>query len=183
MDKRSIDTRNRIENAIVDEWISGNVPTIKGITQSLDLNRNTFYLHYSNIEDVTQVVLDQYTKLIEDKIKSYDIKDLFDNPQYLTQILIDVLCKDERTRKFTLESKVSYGYVHDLTNKLVDYVYDRYLNELNDRGDCFHSVNFLMAGFIHSLYKLISHGYSLEKVDVLQAELTALVQFGVSRNR
>lgn len=183
MDKRSIETRNRIENAIIDELLSGNEPTIKGITQSLGLNRNTFYLHYSNIDDVTQIILDKYTSLITNRIDSIDIKELFDHPQYLTQILIDELCNDDRIRKFTLESKISYGYVHDLTNKLVDHVYNRYLNELNDRGDCFYSVNFLMAGFIHSLYKLINQGFSIEKVDVLQAELTALVQFGVSKNK
>ena len=183
MDKRSIETKKRIENAIIDEWLTGNSPTIKGITQSLNLNRNTFYLHYANIEEVTQIILDQYTASIKNKIDTIDIKELFDSPQYLTQILIDELCNDERIRKLTLESNISYGYVHDLTNKLVDHVYSRYLNELNDRGDCYYSVNFLIAGFVHSLYKLIKQGFNSEKVDVLQAELTALVQFGVSKNR
>lgn len=182
MDKRTLETKQRIETALVDELIAGNVPTIKGITHALGLNRNTFYLHYSNIEDATQIVLNQYTNQVIEKVDTIDIKTLFDNPQYLTQVFIDTLCKDDRTRKFTLESKVSYGYVHELTNMLVDHVYERYLNELNDRGDCYYSVNFLIAGFIHSIYKSINQGYCKEKIDLLQAELTKLVQFGVSKD-
>ena len=46
--------------------------TIRGLCEKAMVNRRTFYLHYSSLEDILEEILGEYTKDYYEHIKSYD---------------------------------------------------------------------------------------------------------------
>lgn len=181
MDKRSVETRGKIEHSLAKLWISGNTPSVKEVAALCGINRNTFYLHYANVEEATQCMLERFTARIIERIESVPIEELFLEPQILSQSIADVLCENEQTRRLTLQSPIAHGYLHTLTRELVDYVYSRYEEKEKDRKDVYLSIDFLVAGFTHALYTLVNLHPDVEDVHTLLKQMEELAKKGVIR--
>lgn len=77
MDRRSIKTKNLLENALIKLMIEKGFDkiTIKDITEEADINRGTFYLHYKDkydfLEQKEDNILKEFIEIVDNIAKKY----------------------------------------------------------------------------------------------------------------
>lgn len=88
VDRRTIKTKRAMHNALVAlaSVKPINKITVKELTEKADVNRKTFYSHYSSIEDVLNEIEDEILKKISAVFKeAYGNANVIENPYYLFQ--------------------------------------------------------------------------------------------------
>ncbi|MCF0112133.1 MAG: TetR/AcrR family transcriptional regulator [Erysipelotrichaceae bacterium] len=179
-DKRTVMTKHRIEQAIMDDWIAGNTPSVKEITEKLQLNRNTFYIHYANIEDATTSMFHGFTKEILDRIDTKTYQDWTNDPQWVTSVIVDVLYQDEKTKQMAFMTKLSSQYMIDMTTEIVDHIYEEYSRNGINRPTMYLAINFLISGFVHSLYTITRNHPEMADANTLMNHIGPMVRKGFS---
>lgn len=179
MDKRTVETKKKIEDELINQLVEGKVLSIKDISEKCGINRNTFYIHYNNIDQAVDSVLQQFTDEIITKIDDYTIEELLKEPQLVSKQIINVLCQNEKILSLTLKSKIASPYVIGLTSELVNHINLRYINEIGKKKNVYLNINFLVAGFVHSLFTLVNKYPDLEEIDELLCHLEPLVKYGL----
>lgn len=75
MDKRMVKTKKAIQNALVElaQEKELNQITVTDIAKRAEINRKTFYAHYSCAEDVLTEIEDEFVRLFEKDIKDLNL--------------------------------------------------------------------------------------------------------------
>lgn len=154
VDRRITKTQKNIRSAYIDLLgeKSRNQITVKEIAEKADINRKTFYSHYTNIDDIfnklDDEIIDRLLVILED-FDSFDSK--FDTIGLLHQINIVM------SENFTLYEKLIFS---DVNNSLFDkvsstlrtYLYNKYTIKYNIPHETLnYSADFIASG-ITSIY-------------------------------
>lgn len=177
-DRRWVRTRKSIRNAFAKLLIDKALEkiTVKEIVEIADINRNTFYLHYSNVNEVVEEIENEIIAAFTAEIERIEFSKLSNDPYLFYKSLNNLLCMDLDLNTAILRSIKS----STLSLRLKKILRDRLFGGLSlsnniDPIALNVTVDFITAGMI-SVYQswfLSDKLYSLDEASKIVSRLLA----------
>ncbi|MCR5349604.1 MAG: TetR family transcriptional regulator C-terminal domain-containing protein [Acholeplasmatales bacterium] len=150
MDKRVVRTRESIVNALLKLMTekSTNKITVSEITNIAQIERKTFYLHYSCIDDVFHDLENQIAKELEQEANKYidepsnKMTDIFNN---LNKVILNNLSFFKAIIKNDTYSYVLHSFEHILSNVIYKLASEKY--EVKSKNLSYYTM-FYAAGIV-----------------------------------
>lgn len=171
LDRRIIKTRRAINTAMLQALNDRNIDaiTITEVTTRADINRKTFYLHYTCVEDVVKALEDQFARDFVSAVDASLENGIFVPARFFALVKGAISENAELFRAFCLE-KTSQYMVSALENAVLDKLMQVYrpLSTLRDNALRLSLVN-MVQGCLHIYLEWVRH-----PSDVTLDEVTAL---------
>lgn len=153
-DKRSIRTRAAIESSLLhllNEYSLDNI-SIKQLCAEADINRTTFYLHYSSVFDVLDNIRTEFINEILECYNSLHIPSGAESYTAFLKAVHEVTVKRPRLESFIIGSKEASVFTEGLKNSLYERIYGALARESREekREHCVYATAFLCSGVIDS---------------------------------
>lgn len=145
-DIRVIKTKNSIKDAFIKALQKKDVSEIRitKLCEKAMINKSTFYKHFTDINDLLNVVQNEY---IDELYNSFEYKDkLFSNPTLFMQGLRHLLTTNEKKLKSIFKHGVVF--IHKFESKIINL----YAKE-NDSLEHKIKVEFLLSGISRIIAK------------------------------
>jgi len=176
LDRRCIKTRKAIKQVFIRMMTEKDISdiTIKEIADQADINRKTFYSHYTDVngvlDDIENDVLEQLCGIIE----SFDIQKAIYDPYLIFKELTNIINDDFDFYKYflqsTSDSRLLEKIKHVLKNRIIELVGP----EINNKKMLPYAIEFAVSGIL-SIYREWFNSdrtYSLEEVSAFAGSLT-----------
>ena len=176
LDRRCIKTRKAIKQVFIRLMTEKDISdiTIKEIADQADINRKTFYSHYTDVngvlDDIENDVLEQLCGIIE----SFDIQKAIYDPYLIFKELTNIINDDFDFYKYflqsTSDSRLLEKIKHVLKNRIIELVGP----EINNKKMLPYAIEFAVSGIL-SIYREWFNSdrtYSLEEVSDFAGSLT-----------
>jgi len=183
-DRRWVRTRKSIRNAFAKLLIDKDLEkiTVKEIVEIADINRNTFYLHYSNVNEVVEEIENEIIAAFTAEIERIEFSKLSKDPYLFYKSLNNLLYMDLDLNTAILRSIKS----STLSLRLKQILRDKLFGGLSLSNDIDPialnvTVDFITAGMI-SVYQswfLSDKSYSLDEASKIVSRLLAACVAGV----
>lgn len=177
-DRRWVRTRRSIRAAFTELVIQKDLEkiTVKEIVEIADINRNTFYLHYGNVNEVMVEIENEIITALTAEIERIEFSKLSSNPYLFYKSLTNLLDADVDLNTAILRSIKSSTLSLQVKQVLKDKL-SRALSELQHIDPLVLDVNidFLTAGMI-SVYQswfLSGKSYTLDEVSKVVSRMMA----------
>jgi len=154
IDKRTIKTKNALCNAIIDCIVNNphKKITIGTLTRSININRNTFYLHYRTLKDLLNDSINFVSKKILSKVKEIALIEYITSPLLLMKTISTAITNNETYMRFIFDSGYSKQIIDKIDDDLSFYIVREYKRIINSQSDLYYfSINFLVCGYLYSL--------------------------------
>jgi len=160
-DRRARKTRKAIQNAFMKLMLKKDISriTIKDISDTADINRSTFYLHYYDIYEVFEDIEKDTVHTIFDKLKDYEMVKLIDNPYPLLKAILEEMEKDIDFNQFLIGSSVSSNFLNKIKKQFKKQLLEDYINQMSNTTDINTfsiAISFLTAGTIDAYEEWIN---------------------------
>ena len=181
-DKRSLKTRKAIKNALMKLMCEREVTkiTIKDIAAEADINRKTFYTHYTDIFSVLKDIEDDLMEKLNNILNTFEISDEKYNPYPIFKKFTSEINKDIEFYSLLLSYNSSSNLISKITMELKAYI-NNYCAE-NSRLNPKHLpyiVNFISAGII-SAYQDWFNSDNKITLEELSETLSLLIADGIN---
>ncbi len=161
--------------------------SIKEICQDADINRSTFYAHYSDQYDLLRKIEDELLDNINAHIAEFDQKNNNLNDVLLAEKIFEYLKENAKIWKMLLSERGDFSF----QKKVMMLVYDKIINELTDNNkiskeDAEYVYSFTITGCIGIVQKWFdedmkkSPHFMAEMVIKLTLGLISLLKSGIS---
>ena len=174
-------TRRAIKRALTDTLCDTplNKISVTYIAGLCNINRNTFYIHYSSIEEAVRDIESDLKKYVLGELRKFTLQEFLISPKLFTSAVSAALLNNESKEKLLFRSTVSEMLLSQLSRDLVDYLVLLYQREIETPDPCCcYSFEFLVSGFIHSLVHWYHSDRSVQLEQCLE-RMNALVEHGV----
>ena len=180
-DKRSVRTCAAIESALLrllgDSDI--NEITIKRLCEEADVNRTTFYLHYTSVFDVLENIREEIITRI---LKNYTVHKFPHGSEAYTDFLTAVREETERMpmlEEFLANSKEAAMFTQDLKYSFYERLHGALVKEASeDKKECCAYVTvFVCSGVIDAYILWLKNGKATP-FEVLCKSFSALIKTG-----
>ena len=153
-DKRTINTKKIIKNAVIDlmeEQQTSDI-SVTDISKRTGINRNTFYIHYNSVSEAISDVEDDVVLYAIESINKFEIDDFLFNPSLLTTAITACLINNPNKKKLIFESPISPTILNKLSSGITTYIARSYVKSyINYDAAVYYCIEFLIAGYIHAL--------------------------------
>lgn len=182
IDKRTVQTKKKIKDVLIEQLKTRSISDISvtEISELCDINRNTFYIHYSSIKEVLKDIEDDIINQIIDALNRHAIIDYIKNPQLFTAIIARILITSKNSGAIVFEGTFSKYLLTQIISAITQYVTKEYKKLLNRQDDSYYfMVEFLVAGFVFTLKDWYNVKRDVPLEEIL-ARLEYLVKHGMS---
>lgn len=170
--KSAIRSRKLIRTAFVElmqEKDTGKI-TVTDIVKRADINRGTFYAHYSDTHAVLEQIENDFLQQISEILNNFKFHDFVQNPYPVLQKLTTYLEKDIEFYRLLVNSKESTYFLYKLKEFFIEYIMKSFpLSESEKYNTSFlTAIHFYVGGIVvayHDWFK-----------DNLKISLTELAQ-------
>jgi AcrR family transcriptional regulator len=157
MDKRIVKTKNSIKNAFMTLMLEKELSkiTVSDLTEKAMINRSTFYLHYSDINDVVSDIEKEIADKISSCINAYDDTHTYESTYALFSNLTDTLNQMSIVKKYILYSTNSKFIIQ----RLKDIFAEKTLTALKNSSkkefgpEIIYPITFATSGMIDTYLK------------------------------
>ncbi len=178
-DKRVIKTRNAIKTAFMQLVLEKEISkiTVSNVADRAQINRSTFYLHYSDVNAVMKDIEREIEEKIAICVNNFDINSVYESTYAMFTNLTDMLNETQTVKNYILDS-TSSDY---LTVRLKEILADKAITALNekfpdiDAVKCTYYITFAAAGIIDSYVKW-AHSDTSTSLEELIKTVSVLVQ-------
>lgn len=153
-DRRIGKTQKNIRDAFINLITEKEISqiTVKELAERADINRKTFYMHYSSIEDVLDKIENEIIEKLLSVLEQYDFFDSQFDIYALFCSLNDVINEDFDLYKRLVYSS-SYNFLIIKVKELLkDAILDKYTNKLNMNKELYSLYAEYTASGVMSLY-------------------------------
>lgn len=127
-DKRYLETEQLITNVFIElvETRGYSNVTVKDIAKYANINRNTFYLHYLDKEDLMDHIAKNVFEEIINKLIDIDLY-RFNRQEYKNNMnkLLDILFSQTEIIRILLKDPNLTGYFDTLERKIIEFVIEK----------------------------------------------------------
>lgn len=180
-DKRSLRTRSLIKKAVI-VLLKTKRPNEIGISETTKLamiSRNSFYTHYTSINDVLDDIFSDIMMQFDLIINKYSYNDFTTNPYTPLKEMSYVILNNKAFSEYVVFSKNSNMFVQGLIDALTDKFYKIYLSMKGVAPSSVpYLINFIVSGCIEFIYKWFKDGKNVPFDDVL-TQISLLVKDGI----
>jgi len=176
LDRRCIKTRKAIKQVFIRLMTEKDISdiTIKEIADQADINRKTFYSHYTDVngvlDDIENDVLEQLCGIIE----SFDIQKAIYDPYLIFKELTNIINDDFDFYKYFLQSTSDSRLLDKIKYVLKNRIIELVGPEINNKKMLPYAIEFAVSGIL-SIYREWFNSdrtYSLEEVSAFAGSLT-----------
>lgn len=124
MDRRTIRTENLIKETFTNLLMIKNIKdiTVTEITNMANLDRRTFYLHYKDIYDLNDKIIEEFLNKFRKVLESSKCTEMLNqNPLSFIRIILNYLFEN---RNLCI-ANLSTNYNNDITEQLLHIVHDK----------------------------------------------------------
>lgn len=109
IDKRIVKTRNSIKNAFMQMVINNDIHkiSVSSLTEYALINRSTFYLHYSDVNEIMQDIENEIERQISCCFAYFDASKITESTFTVFTKLTDALAEKPLLKSYILESTLS----------------------------------------------------------------------------
>lgn len=106
IDKRIVKTKTNIKNAFLQLILEKELSkiSISDVAEKANINRSTFYLHYSSVSDIMKDIEREIAQHITACIADFDTSDVYNSTYIMFTSLTDTLEKMDNIKKYILYS-------------------------------------------------------------------------------
>jgi len=176
LDRRCIKTRKAIKQVFIRLMTEKDINkiTIKEIADEANINRKTFYSHYTDVngvlDDIENDVLEQLCGIIE----SFDIQKAIYDPYPIFKELTNIINNDFDFYKYLLQSTSDSRLLEKIKHVLKKRIIEIAGLEINNKEMLPYAIEFAVSGIL-SVYREWFNSdrrYSLEEVSDFAGSLT-----------
>lgn len=181
IDKRSLKTKKAIKKALKKLMCSTDISkiTIKEIAIEADINRKTFYTHYTDLFSVLKEIEDDLTSKLINILNTYEISEKKYNPYPIFAELTDVINKDIEFYNLLLSYSSFSNLINKITFVLKEYIYNYCTARANINNTSLpYVVNFISAGVISSYQEWLNSEKKIT-LEELSETLSVLIAGGI----
>ncbi len=122
IDRRIVKTKASIKNAFMLLMVKKqlNKISVSDVAAKAQINRSTFYLHYSDVPAVLTDIENEIAEEIENCIKDFDISDIYGSVFKMFNYLTNLISNDEPLKSFLTHSTNHDYIVSRMKNILAD---------------------------------------------------------------
>ena len=169
IDKRIIKTKTGIKTAFMQLMLEKELSkiTISDVAHRANINRSTFYLHYSSVQDIMKDIEHEIALRITSSIDKFNISKIYDSTYNMFTTLTAMLDELDTVKKYILYSTNSNYVTGRLKEIFVEKASAALIEkfpELNPRDLLYHLT--FAAGGICDTY--IKWGHSEDKIVSLE---------------
>ena len=150
VDRRTRKTRKAIQNALMQLSVTKRINeiTVTDVTQAADINRSTFYLHYTSVYEVLADIETATTDTMFEIVNRFDPVQLPLNPYPLLKALTEEADANPAFARFISDSKISTTFLPKLKKCFTDKVVDKLMEKFPDSDEKFLrvAVTFMTGG-------------------------------------
>ena len=181
-DKRSIKTRKAIKLAFLKILKNKDISEINitEITNSANINRNSFYTHYKNINNILDDINLDICNYVGRILEKYPYNDMISNPYLIINEISKVVANNNYIAEYLIFSKSSNKLVRKLKNSICDKFYQSYLNTV-DRADPMarYMIGYVISGAFEIYYVWFMEGKMLS-LEEIGKQISKLILAGTS---
>ena len=153
MDKRVLKTRSAIFNAIFDLSTEKDLEkiTVIELCEKAGINKSTFYLHYSSIEDCFKKCFDLFTDRVIHLSDNIKYSEVAYHPEEVIDTILDTI---EGNMQFIIKFKNSVVYdssIRMLKEKFVESICKEKNLNINDNYHQVTKVTFVVGGVLDAI--------------------------------
>ena len=181
MDKRVLRTKESIKTAFMQLMLESELEriTVSDIAEKANINRSTFYLHYSDVSSVIEDIDKEFAENITDCIEDFDILDVYGSIYNIFSYLSDNLDREEIKKRYIIYSSdasdVTRKLKHVFAEKTMNAILKRYPHI--DKDDILYPVTFASAGIIESYIKWCRTQDSRKPLDSVIREVSEITEY------
>ncbi len=174
-DRRSKRTRSAIKIALLKLLKTkpyGEI-TVKELSELAGINRNSFYTHYSGVENIFDDLNEDVLFSCERIFSKYTYAEFRSDPYPLLKELGDALSTSRHYMEYLVFTGAPTGFLRKLKDSLCNKLYSVYLSERGDENPVVpYMFSFLVGGLFELYYRYFNEKseVSLETLTVWAAE-------------
>jgi AcrR family transcriptional regulator len=161
LDARSLKTRSKIRKAVV-VCLKTTAPEdikVTKITALSKISRNSFYTHYSSVNDVLDDIFFEVESVFANIFNKIDINDFLKNPYPYLKEIFAPLNETPAFSEFIIFSKFSTVFMQRLIDSLTDKFISIYSLQKSEMPQSIpYLINFAVSGIFHFVYKWYKDG-------------------------
>jgi len=152
--------------------------TIKEICENADINRATFYAHYSDQYDLLRKIEDEFIDSIRDYLDELGQKNNKENPVLLTEKIFEYIKENAKLCKLLLSERGGLNF----QKRVMMLVYDTVINELTgnsniSKEDAEYVYSFTITGCVGIVQKWLDD--DMKKSPRFMAEMVIKLTIGL----
>lgn len=183
-DKRSRKSRQAIKDAFKEMVLTQEMShiVIKELAEKADVNRKTFYLHYTDVYNVLEDVEDELLEDIKSIFGKFDMNKVKTDPYPLLLAISDGVSgsENETFNKLLFSSTISGNFMRKIKDMLKKELFDSYKFTVANSMKANIILSFIVSGVVDCYrdWYLSDRSESLEE---LARELSELIKHGTAR--
>lgn len=183
-DKRSRKSRQAIKDAFKEMVLTQEMShiVIKELAEKADVNRKTFYLHYTDVYNVLEDVEDELLEDIKSIFDKFDMNKVKTDPYPLLLAISDGVSgsENETFNKLLFSSTISGNFMRKIKDMLKKELFDSYKFTVANSMKANIILSFIVSGVVDCYrdWYLSDRSESLEE---LARELSELIKHGTAR--
>ncbi len=179
--KNAIETKKKISTAYLELLSSGNTqPNVTDLVEKAKINRGTFYLHFKNINEVSDFVnitLSENFKGLEKEFRSIDIDNL---PAVIIAKVNEILSQDLDYYKLLINASDNCNIMDKIKYYIIASIYNnfklmKYITNLDRFKTAIH---YIVSGIL-AIYIQWFKGEIEGDLSSLCEHMTCLISFGL----
>lgn len=152
--------------------------TVKEICEDADINRATFYTHYTDVYDLQKKIEDEFLDNVEVYLSQLDKKGKNVNDFILAEKIFDYIKDNAKLCKLLLSERGDLSF----QKKIMTIVYDKIISELTDNNklskeDAEYVYSFTITGCVGIVQKWLDD--NMKKSSRFMAETVINLTYGV----
>ena len=183
-DKRSRKSRQAIKDAFKEMVLTQEMShiVIKELAEKADVNRKTFYLHYTDVYNVLEDVEDELLDDIKKIFGKFDMNKIKTDPYPLLLAISDGVSgsENETFNKLLFSSTISGNFMRKIKDMLKKELFNSYNFNVSNAPRANIVLSFIVSGVVDCYrdWYLSDRSESLEE---LARELSELIKHGIAR--
>lgn len=176
LDRRCIKTRKAIKQVLIRLMTEKDISeiTIKEISDEADINRKTFYSHYTDISGVLDEIENDVLEKLCGIIENIDVQKAIYDPYPIFKELTNIINNDFDFYKYLLQPTCDSRFLEKIKNELKRRIIKIAESELNNKELSSYAIEFAVSGIL-SVYQVWFNSdrtYSLEEISSFVGSLT-----------
>lgn len=167
-DKRSLKTRKAIKYAFLKLLKTRDIAqvNITEITKLAGINRNSFYTHYKNINNILDDINNEIYSYMEEILVKFTYARMSVDPYPIIHEFSRIVINNKYITEYLLFSKSSTELVRKLKDSICDTFYANYLKENPANPQVYCLSSFIIAGVFEMYHSWFRSGKELPLEEV-----------------
>ena len=180
-DKRSLKTRKAIKIAFLKLLKTNDISevNITEITKTAGINRNSFYTHYKNVNNILDDINNEIYTYMEETLEKYSYLNVSVDPYPIISDFSKIIVNTNYITQYLLFSKSSTELARKLKDSICDRFYNSYVKEV-PHGNPYirYYIAFIISGVFDMYYVWFRNNKDVS-LDELSRKISRFILMGL----